>query len=169
MVIGIGAHSDAGAASLGIDGERSPQGLFGDRQEVAFRDRCATHQPPAFSPVRHQRQAGIGSREGVAGRDPTTAAFLQGRQEILAVPLHLLGQLRTNLAISTEGSIEAVVPVVALKGPIEHDQAAGQTAIGDGFLEAEAGGAPIERNPRDRCGMARSEFPMQLAHHHPGG
>ena len=85
------------------------------------------------------------------------------------MPLHLLGQLCTNLGICTESSIETLVPVVALQGPIQHDQAAGQTAIGDGFLEAEAGDAPIKRNPRDHIGTLRIEFPMQLTHHHPGG
>ena len=74
------------------------------------------------------------------------------------MPLHLLGQLRTNLTISAEASIEAVVPVVAFQGPIQHDQAAGQTAVGDGFLEAEAGGAPIERKTRGTSDVRRPTY-----------
>ena len=169
MVVDVGAHSDAGAASLGIDRERSPKCTRRDRQKVVFRDRCSTNQPPAFPPVGHQRQTWVCSREGVAGSNPTATAFRQRSQKIFAVALHLLGQFSANLGIGAEGSIEADVPVIALQGPIQHDQAAGKTAIGDGFLDTKAGGAPNKGIPRDRNGMVLRELPMQLPHHHPGG
>ena len=121
-----------------IQGQGGHRFTPANRQQVLFEHGVAAQHAAAFAPVGHGRQPGrraAGSgREGITQLQPAAAGLVQCLGEPQAVGLHISRQGRLFLGISAEGALQAVIPVVAVQGPVEHHQATGQAPIGDRAL-----------------------------------
>ena len=151
VVVGVIAHGD-GVIQPGTQGRRGDRGSWPHRQQIRLHHRAQSHQPTPLAPVGHQRQGraaaqgqrlaplgdllsleGIGKHAGPANQ--TATGLCQGIGEGQRMLLHLAIEFGGRLGVWAETPLQAPMPVIAMQGPIEHHQAAGQTAIGERSLQ----------------------------------
>ena len=169
MVIGIGPNGDAAATPVRMhrQGASPRSGLNGE--QVVLCHRGSSDQSPSFAPVGHQREAGVGSRKGLSRTDPVGAAGLECIQERMAVTLHVCSEIVSNSRVGTDGAFKVVMPVIAMKRPVEHHQTTGKAAVGDRFLETKGDSAGFKGRWEAVLVATNGAVSVQLPHHHPCG
>ena len=103
------------------------------------------------------------------GESSSASSMAEGKASAIAVCVDVIERAVYEEGRAKSSSIEALMPVIALQGPVQHHEALWQSAVGHSFFEAEVGGAPMKWAPWNCINMVLNQLPMQLPHHHPGG
>ena len=151
MVVGVVTNGNGvngpGAVFWQV-GNRGPRGLG---QQVLFHHHLPAHQPAPLAPVRHQGNRGwplqgavsrriAVERKASTRRQPAVGGILEGFGEGQAMGLHGSVEVRSDPGLRIKQAIQGTMPIVALQGPIEHHQTAGQAPIGDRAFQAKVQG-----------------------------